>query len=248
MPNTFVILLAGGKSERFQKDKTLEVVRGKPVLCYSLELFERHPAVSHIVVVSSPAREDAILQLTRQYSKVRGVVLGGLTRQDSAAAGFSSVSRLSPERGDYILVHNAANPGIQEEDLEAVVKSLGEFPACGVGHPAPLFSMGLAELSQYGTLKYSRDGQFIDRTLSRDCLEGIPNDSAWLMQTPQGMHYWLAVIAFASAAREHAYGTDEMMLVEQLKIRPRLVPASPTNVKLTYPDDIPRCFGKECCE
>jgi 2-C-methyl-D-erythritol 4-phosphate cytidylyltransferase len=78
-------------------------------------------------------------------------------------------------------------------------------------------------------------------TLKRAGAEGRsvrsePREGLWCAQTPQMFRY--RVLRGALARPEAAHCTDEAEAVEAMGLQPRLVTGNPTNLKITYPEDL----------
>ena len=86
------VVLAAGFGTRFDPDnpKQLVSVGGKPIVCWSIEAFERCGRVSDIVVVVNPKVRSAVESLIDDmgYTKVRVIIDGGAERVDSTAAAL----------------------------------------------------------------------------------------------------------------------------------------------------------------
>ena len=88
-------------------EKAFLEVAGRPLLCWSVEVFERAPEVDEICLVVAGSSVERAQRLVREWGwpKVRAVVAGGRERQESVAAG------LAPLLGcEWVLVHDAARP------------------------------------------------------------------------------------------------------------------------------------------
>jgi 2-C-methyl-D-erythritol 4-phosphate cytidylyltransferase len=115
---------------------------------------------------------------------------------------------------DWVLVHDAARPCLPAADLE---KLLREAQSDEVG--------GILALPVAETVKTGWNGR-IESTADRSRL--------WLAQTPQMFRAGLLMQALQRA--KHV--TDEAAAVEQLGLKPRLVPGSRENLKVTWPEDL----------
>ena len=80
------------------------------------------------------------------------------------------------------------------------------------------------------TLKRA-DGERVAATVDR---EGL-----WLAQTPQVVRRDLLAQALEHAAATGFAGTDDVSLVEHLGGEVTVVPGTPTNLKITRPEDLP---------
>ena len=117
---------------------------------------------------------------------------------------------------DWVLVHDAARPGLDAELIDRLIAETGEHPASG-----------LLALPVVDTVKRNVAGEVA--TVSRDGL--------WLAQTPQMFRYQLLVRALDAATDPSAI-TDDASAVEALGLAPKLVEGHPRNLKVTLPADI----------
>jgi 2-C-methyl-D-erythritol 4-phosphate cytidylyltransferase len=84
------IIFAGGTGERLKngEDKTPKQflkIHNKPIIVYTLELFQQHPEIDKIYISIHPDFYEYMTQLVKLYmiDKVAGIVNGGATGQDS---------------------------------------------------------------------------------------------------------------------------------------------------------------------
>jgi 2-C-methyl-D-erythritol 4-phosphate cytidylyltransferase len=117
---------------------------------------------------------------------------------------------------DWVLVHDAARPGLNGELIEKLIRETGEHP---VG--------GLLALPVVDTVKRAINDEVA--TVSRDGL--------WLAQTPQMFRFRLLLDAL-DAATDPSTITDDASAVEALGLAPKLVEGHPRNLKVTLPADI----------
>lgn len=210
----WVIVPAAGLGVRMGGKKQAMLLAGRPVLDWTLEVFEA-AAVVDGVVVTVPAEDVAgWTDRLSGFRKVRAVVAGGAERQDSVRLGLAAV----PADIAWIAVHDGVRPCIGP-DLVARVAA----EAAGSG-------AAVAALAVSETLKRGADG-WVKETVDRDGL--------WSVQTPQVFRADILREAHRRATVERIAGTDDAALVERLGVPVRLVPGSPGNVKITRPDDLP---------
>jgi 2-C-methyl-D-erythritol 4-phosphate cytidylyltransferase len=209
---TSAIIVAAGAGKRFGAMKQFAYLRGKPVLEWTLEKFQAHPAIDAIVLVLPDERDRKHYQM--RYGKICDVVRGGEERQDSVWQGFRL---LDPEATELVLVHDGARPLV---DPVLISRIIDEARAEGAAVPVvPLDD----------TVKEVRDGRVV-RTVDRSDI--------FRVQTPQGFLYATLKKALDAARRDRFAGTDEAMLVEWAGLAVRTVPGDPRNVKITTPLDI----------
>jgi 2-C-methyl-D-erythritol 4-phosphate cytidylyltransferase len=209
---TSAIIVAAGAGKRFGAMKQFAYLHGKPVLEWTLEKFQAHPAIDAIVLVLPDERDRKHYQM--RYGKICDVVRGGEERQDSVWQGFRL---LDPEATELVLVHDGARPLV---DPALISRIIDEARAGGAAVPVvPLDD----------TVKEVRDGRVV-RTVDRSDI--------FRVQTPQGFLYATLQKALVAARRDRFSGTDEAMLVEWAGLAVRTVAGDPRNIKITTPLDI----------
>jgi 2-C-methyl-D-erythritol 4-phosphate cytidylyltransferase len=188
-------------------------IGGKPMLRHALDAFRSSPRIAHTYVVVSA--DDPYIDEVLPPDGVTVLRCGGATRMESIRNGLRALHG-SVSADDWILVHDAARPGLDAELIERLIVETGEHPAGG-----------LLALPVVDTVKRSVAGEVA--TVARDGL--------WLAQTPQMFRYTLLVRALDAATDPSAI-TDDASAVEALGLAPKLVEGHPRNLKVTLPADI----------
>ena len=121
MKDTTIILLAGGKSERFNQpiNKVLAKLNNKIVLEHSLDKFIKIDEVEKIIVVYNQDDEPQIKSIISNYDNVE-IVKGGLTRSESLNNALDLV------KTKKLLIHDAARPYTNIADIRKEIKALDE--------------------------------------------------------------------------------------------------------------------------
>lgn len=117
---------------------------------------------------------------------------------------------------DWVLVHDAARPCVSTADIRAL---LAETDSAGAILASPVCD----------TVKKVTDCH-IDSTLDRSRL--------WAAQTPQMFPLGELLQALNHALMKNLSVTDEASAMELAGRRPRVVPASRHNIKVTHPEDL----------
>jgi 2-C-methyl-D-erythritol 4-phosphate cytidylyltransferase len=213
---SIAILVAAGRGERMgaSRPKAFLVLGGRPLLLRAAHAFEATAEVAGLVAVVPAGEEGATRDLLRLVPKLKAVVAGGATRQDSVRAGLAALPR---DFDGVVLVHDAARALVEPELIAAVARAAAETGAA------------IPVLPLVDTIKRVRAGR-VAETLDRAELAAA--------QTPQGFRRALLVEACDRAAREGAALTDEAMAVERLGHAVAAVPGSARNLKITTPQDL----------
>jgi 2-C-methyl-D-erythritol 4-phosphate cytidylyltransferase len=189
----------------------------RPILAHTLSLFDAHPAVDRIHLIS-PAAEIAYCrrEVVERYAfaKVRSIIAGGAERQDSVRNGLRECGAATD---DIVLIHDGARPFFPPALLPAVVASAARVGACVVGVPVK------------DTIKEVAAGQIC----------GTPDRRRlWQAQTPQAFRFALIRDAHAQAVQDGFRGTDDASLVERLGQPVAILAGSYRNIKITTPEDL----------
>ncbi len=134
------VIFAGGAGRRMQtvsKPKQFLELRGKPVIIYTLELFDNHPHIDGIVVV---CLEDWIPYLRKQLKKfeinrVGAIVSGGATGQESIYNGLVAAEKVYGEDCN-VLIHDGVRPLITEQTITDNINAVNTFGNCITCVPA----------------------------------------------------------------------------------------------------------------
>lgn len=212
------VIPAAGQGQRMQAgiNKQFLTLRGKPILAYTLDAFEKHPLINEIVLVISAKEFDLCkkeILLKRHYTKVK-CVEGGASRQESV---FSGLQGCSPKT-DYVLIHDGARPIISQNMITKCVTETQKYQATVVGVPVK------------NTIKVIKDDGYIDHTPDRSTLYQI--------QTPQCFEYALIMQAHKQALANHFTGSDDASLVERIHKPVKIVRGQYSNLKITTPEDL----------
>ena len=213
------IIPAAGKGKRMLHSVPKHFIRleDKPVLAYTLDVFERCPDVNQVLVVSRSGEENYCLKEVVEkygYKKVLKIVIGGDRRQDSVYNGIKELD----EDTDIVLVHDGVRPFVSQNTLSEAIK-LAIF-ADGVVTAVPVKD----------TIKYVGDDGIIRATPDRSSL--------WHAQTPQVFKRRILEEAYVRAYNDKYTGTDDSALVERLGYKVKIVEGTADNIKITTKEDL----------
>ncbi|MEY4397817.1 MAG: hypothetical protein RLZ53_393 [Actinomycetota bacterium] len=88
--------------------KQFHDVKNKPLIVYTMEAFQQHPAIDEIVLVTLPSWIEIADSYARNYNitKLKAIVPGGATGQDSIHNGIVAISELPGERDGIVMIHD----------------------------------------------------------------------------------------------------------------------------------------------
>ena len=213
----FALVPAAGSGERMRgrTAKQYLPLLGHPVLYHAVAALCAVPRLERVFVVLAASDDEwSRHDWSRFGAKLTPLFCGGPTRAESVRNGLRAIAA-QVQAHDWVLVHDAARPCLGSWHVETLIDAVGSDDAGGI------LAVPLAD-----TLKRGDDAGCISATLPREHL--------WQAQTPQMFRH-----GFLRRALEAKHDvTDEAAAMEALGFRPRLVPADPTNLKVTYPLDL----------
>ena len=135
------VVLAAGFGTRFDETnpKQLVSVGDKPIVCWSIEAFERNDRVSDIIVVVNERVSNMVNMLIDEagYTKVRAVIPGGSERVDSTRSALDLLfARQHASAHCHAPVRQTENPRHRSVVGKSVV--LGIKPSCMQNPPRVL--------------------------------------------------------------------------------------------------------------
>ncbi|WP_251868561.1 IspD/TarI family cytidylyltransferase [Bifidobacterium breve] len=223
------VVLAAGFGTRFDPDnpKQLVSVGGKPIVCWSIEAFERCGRVSDIVVVVNPKVRSAVESLIDDmgYTKVCVIIDGGAERVDSTAAALDTLAAAGIPDDAKILIHDAVRPFVEQSSIEGSIDALDQFTAATVAYASTDTVLLTEDLGDVKVVKSVPDR---------------PN--TFRAQTPQSFRFATIRRAYELAASDPDFHPtdDTRVVVDYLPDEPvAIVSGSETNLKITTLEDVP---------
>lgn len=211
-----VIIAAAGSSSRTGgiKKQFMEI-EGIPIIVRSVRKFQTLRQVREIIIVTAKQDVGLVKGLCQgfQLEKVKEIVEGGNTRQQSVFNGFEHCDGSC----DLLAVHDAARPFVRTEDIERVFKAATRSGAALLGVPVK------------DTIKIVQNG------IVKDTPE---RPSLYQAQTPQVFSMELYGKWIAEALRMGLDFTDDCQLAEASGAVVAMVDGSYENIKITTPEDI----------
>lgn len=210
--NYSVVIAAAGSGSRMGLgyNKVYYPVNGRPLLAYTIDIFEKDQDCKEIIVVSDCEifKEKMI---DENFTKVK-VVEGGASRQESIFHGLQNVSE------EIVMIHDGARPHITLELLGKLKKTMEKEKGAILMVPCK------------DTIKIVKDG-YIEQT--------IPRETLMAAQTPQVFYTKDILYCMHKAIEENYIGTDDASLIEKyLEIKVAVVLGDYNNLKITTPEDL----------
>jgi len=213
---TYVIIPAGGKGTRSGSATPKQYLKfkGKELIIYTLETFQKNKLVNEIIISADPAYFGLLTKLKKKYklTKLKTIVNGGKKRQDSVYNGLKSIEG---KKDDLIVIHDAARPLLPGNILTNAINT-----AKTKGNALVCIKAGDTLVKGTNSVK-----EYIDRK------------NVHYVQTPQIFKYPDLKKAIEKAFAEKFYGTDESMLIKRMGKSINIVEGSLQNFKITTKSD-----------
>lgn len=214
---TQVIIPAAGTGIRLKSEvaKPLIPLNGKPLLVYSLEVFEKCSLVESIIVVGPEQYLSDFERVVQQYNfeKVSSVIAGGVTRCESVSCGLKALDKDT----ELVVVHDGARPLISLAIVEKAIQLCTREHAVIVAVPV-----------KPTVKRVNPEDLCVEATLERRFL--------WEAQTPQVFRKDVLIKAHDTIKDSEV--TDDASLVERLGEKVKVLEGDYTNIKITTQEDL----------
>jgi len=124
------LLTAAGTGSRMHQDipKQFIHVDNKPVIIHTMEAFQNHPSVDAIIVVTLESWKDVLWAYAKQFniSKLKWVIAGGETGQESIKKGLDKLSEECPENS-VVMIHDGNRPMISSEIISDSLATYAKY-------------------------------------------------------------------------------------------------------------------------
>ena len=201
-----------------QTPKQYRLLAGKAMLRHSVQALLADPRIQEVRVAVAPGDNEAETVLIG-LPRTQCSPCGGATRAQTVLNALNE-AQLASE--DWVLVHDAARPGLP---LEALARLIDSCLADGIG--------GLLAMPVADTLKMAQ-------SQTAQVARTVPREGLWQAQTPQMFRAGILLEALTRAINTPVHApapTDEAQAMEALGYAPILVRGSGRNTKITWPED-----------
>ena len=187
---------------------------GAPLLMRTIRAFLA-PGMPHLRGIALAVPADYLDQVREwAFGLPVWAVEGGATRQDSVRQALAVIAA---EDAIPVLIHDAVRPFPPAQPIHQAISALAAWDGAVLAEPST------------DTLKRV-DGE--GRIVST-----LPREEIFRAQTPQVATLGCWRKAFAWAAQSGFQGTDDVSLLEAMGLKIKIIPAPPSNLKLTTPED-----------
>lgn len=220
---TYLILMAGGVGNRVGAGipKQFIEVLGKPIISYTMEIFEAHQEIDGIELVCVNGYEETIKNLAERYniSKLIKIVESGKDYEHSIINGVRGLDGIA-HANDVIMIHWAASPFVTDNIISDNIRVCREkgnaISAC-----KPFLLYG------------NRDGDHADKVIDRDTF--------MCLSAPQSFKYRNLLDFYMKVESENLFDKVEAHttnLMAELNIPIYFSEGCQTNIKITTKEDL----------
>ena len=217
------LLTAAGGGTRMKQDipKQFIHIDNKPIIIYTLEVFQQHPGIDKIIVVTLEAWMDVLNAYAKQFniSKLEWIVKGGETGQESIFLGLCCIENLLNKisERDLVLVHDGVRPLIDSE----------------------LISQNIACAKKYGNaITISTMIETVIKVNEQnEIIETIDRERCRNAKAPQTFHIQEIIECHKKARREGRAFIDCATMMAFYGRRLYTVSCGTENIKITTPAD-----------
>lgn len=217
------VIFAGGIGQRMKttkRPKQFLEMHGKPIIIYTLEIFEQHPEIDAVVVACVQDWIPYLEELLARFhiTKVKKVVPGGDTGQMSIYNGLAAAKEVAGDEKSIVLIHDGVRPLINADVITNNIQSVKE-------HGSAITSAVVKE-----TIMVVKDDNSIDY---------VPDRShSRVAKAPQS--FWLEDIlsVHQRAQQEGIFDfIDSCTMMKHYGHNLYLIDGPYENIKITTPDD-----------
>jgi 2-C-methyl-D-erythritol 4-phosphate cytidylyltransferase len=124
--SNLALIIAGGVGARMNQDipKQFLNVNDKPVIVYTMEVFQKNPNIDGISVVCLDEWHDVVRAYAKQFgiAKLENIVSGGKSGQESIRNGLYDLAKRHTKDDDIVLIHDAIRPMLSDEIINNNIK------------------------------------------------------------------------------------------------------------------------------
>ncbi len=212
--NNYFVLLAAGKSKRFNKKlpKQFYNYKNKEIIDHSIEKSLNSKLFRKIIIVTNNLSHFK----KKKYPKSISIIKGGKERSDSSYKALEYLKKFKPKN---VYIHDAARPNFSIKLLQNISKHLKKNKAV------------VPAILSKDSIKYKIKNQLFN----------LDKNNSLLTQTPQAFRF---KELFNIARKEKNKVSDEAALFLKQNYKIKFIPGENQNNKITFPEDIktPKTF------
>jgi 2-C-methyl-D-erythritol 4-phosphate cytidylyltransferase len=224
-PRIYGLVPAGGVGLRAQAPGSLtpkqyRQIHGQAMIQWAVRALLADARVAS-VAIGVQADDPFVSECLAGIEHVQVLKTGGASR---ALTVLQTLEQSGFDHDDWVLVHDAARPGLPLASLSALIDTCLD---AGQG--------GLLAVPAADTVKLADDAAARDQ-VARVC-KTLPRQTIWLAQTPQMFRVGELSNALSRALQAGVEVTDEASAMEWAGQKPLLVAGAARNLKVTWPED-----------
>lgn len=216
------IVFAGGTGQRMNNaamPKQFLELYGKPIIIYTLEVFQNHPEIDEIIVPCVEGWEAYLQELANKYniSKLSKIIPGGKNTQESKLHALRSLKTICKST-DIVVMHDAVRPLISSELISNNIKCVKENGNAITADP----------FTETGVV--STDGKTVESTIERHKL--------YIAKAPQSFYFEQALWAHEEGENlPDTITIDTCTILNHFSHPLHFVACDSHNIKITTPGD-----------
>lgn len=214
------IVLFGGTGERFGAPYPKQFVKlgDEPMLIVTLRGLSKCVDIDEIYVVAEPSSRNDVynLILANQIKKVKAIIRGGSTRQESARFALEFLKKSGTPADAIVMIADGDRPCVEPEVVHRCFLSAERVGA------------SVAAIPMVDSVLVSKNGKTVTDYLKRE--------QVFAVQTPQT--FLFSLIYKAHEKYRDVAVTDDASLVRMLGKEIAIVIGSRDNIKITVPADV----------
>lgn len=217
------LIIAGGIGARMNQDipKQFLTVYDRPVIIYTLEVFQNHPSIDAIEIVCLDGWSDILHAYCKQFgiTKVESIVIGGKRGQDSIRNGLRDIATRYTGEDDVVLIHDAIRPMLNADIISDNIRVCRKY-----GNAVTVIPCTAAMLKTF-------DSFTSEEQVSRDNLK--------CSQTPQTF-FLKDILALHNLAPQRGIvdSVSSCTMCIELGQKVYMTPGSVKNIKITTTEDV----------
>lgn len=220
----YVIVLAGGKGQRFGNAKVLKQfveLTGIPMLVYSLQTAQKNVNIDEICVVTHETEQEKVKAWAEEYgiTKLKYFAKPGKERQQSVYSGLAAIPA---KPRDTVMIMTSVCPFVSQKTIDKQYELIKTNDA------------SITVVKATDAVTFSNDGKKVNRTLQKKKL--------YIQQGPQIFRYGILLEGHKVYMEDEDYNkmevTEDSELVLNLGVECAMVLGDRFCIKVTYPEDL----------
>lgn len=216
------LIIAGGVGARMNTTtpKQFIAVKGKPIIIYTLDAFQRNDSIDAIAVVCLSGWEEILWKYVKKYklNKVKWITQGGETGMESLRNGMQLL-KANCNYDDIILIHDAVRPLVSNDIINANIAGVKQN------------NNAITIVPTTEALLESANGETSSKVVDREII--------FRTQTPQSLYLSKFISIHEEAIEKGITNTvATCTLLVELGNKVHFVLGEGTNFKITKKEDI----------